>query len=1293
MKRLKTIIVVILTISVFGTAGATRAGGNASMLGIGNYYDNFQNIGNSTVLCIYQDENGMMWFGTRNGIYSYNGYTLHAYISEYGSNSNVINCMLPINGNTLLLGTDKGLLSFNIPTRKFSEINTKVQDIRAMAIKGNTVWLGTYKSGLFSYDMTKRTAKPHKRGNGVVELIAAIKIVGDKLYIGAANGMYRYDGKSRWEKANAEKDYNVSSLLYDPSCGCLWLGTDGRGLCKYDFATNSIEETSLIGNEVVKGLASDGKGNLLICTDAGLYIYDKKTLAVKHVMHNSHKSSSLCNDIVWCAFLDREQNAWIGTNRGISLWTNENDIMVKPLSEITSMGYGNLFKTIVKDGNGTYWLGGENGIIKLDDPNNPTWFRNIGTVGKSLRHNFISKIYLDKDGELWIASDGGIARYSNGRGSFNYFSVRHSLAQGYDTKWSYDLYEDDYGRLWIASYLGGLYVADKRKFGNASALVEADTLLMGCPIFQLGYMGNGRLAANTSRGIVSIDIATMKVKEYGAYDDLMTIYKGAIWYTAEGKLCRIDNQGKSTEIVYDKGNANRILSFVPEHDRLWFTSSEGIFYYSSQDNAVYKYSSRPADLQTGYYDKERNMIVWGGSDCLVLQSLANVGKHGKSKRGVFITSLFANGYELAEGKDFMLRHTARGASVNLMMRASVTLELSNFTYSPNGAKEFYYKMDNDEVWTKLPAGQNQLTLAGLSGGKHVLSISNSNPEIEEHANISKFVISVPYPWYLSTLAWVVYVLIAILAIYLIILYVQRRNRLKYERKERERFLELSSLKMDFFINISHELKTPLSLIIAPLDKIIAEVKDAKAKTSLKKIHDNALRLNSLISKILDFKKIEYESEDTLITSHVDICQIVKNSIGNFSAICGQRNIKMTFASDTTQLMTNVDVLKIESIINNLLSNAVKFVANERGLVEVSLTSGKESFTLVVRDNGNGVKDKDLPFVFMRYFQSSKDKAKGSGIGLHLVKKFVELHGGTVTAHNDNGFVVTINMPITKEESIPTEEGDNTSSNNADDKKTILVIDDNKEIVDFLTETLSTNYNCLKAFDGEEGRKVTEHGKPDLVIVDQMMPNVDGMEFVRHLRHNSPTASIPIIMLTAKDDYAIEVESIRSGVDVFMSKPFDIKKLLLHIVRLLNKRETIERCQRVKEIANPDFTNREVSPNTDEALLERIALSIEKNMAKEGFNVEALADDIGVSQKQLYRKVKQLTGMTPVNYLRKLRLKKAYALLSQPGFTITEVLYMIGISNSAYFSKCFTEEFGITPKDLSNKTKMGVNTSE
>lgn len=373
---------------------------------------------------------------------------------------------------------------------------------------------------------------------------------------------------------------------------------------------------------------------------------------------------------------------------------------------------------------------------------------------------------------------------------------------------------------------------------------------------------------------------------------------------------------------------------------------------------------------------------------------------------------------------------------------------------------------------------------------------------------------------------------------------------------------------------------------------------------------------------------------------------------------------------------------MESVFTNLISNAIKYVKDDTGIIKVSLDKRDYEVIITVSDNGEGMKADEIPMMFIKFFQGKNTHAGGTGIGLYLVKKFVELHKGNISVANDNGLNIKITLPVTGDNAITEKtESDIIEKDINEEKETLLIIDDNHEIVDFLTESLTKNYNCIKAYNGKEGLKAVSKRIPNLIIVDHMMPEMNGFEFTKAMRHNQQTASVPIIMLTAKDDMNTEMESLKIGVDVFISKPFELKKLFLHIAQLLQRNKNIEKTVKISNITNPEFKTDKDKRTPDEILIENITKVVEENMEKEEFNVTSLAQIICIDPKQLYRKVKQLTGMTPIAYLKKLRMKKAAVLLSENRFTVSEVMYLVGYTNASYFTKCFVEEFGITPKQF------------
>jgi DNA-binding response OmpR family regulator/nitrogen-specific signal transduction histidine kinase len=520
-------------------------------------------------------------------------------------------------------------------------------------------------------------------------------------------------------------------------------------------------------------------------------------------------------------------------------------------------------------------------------------------------------------------------------------------------------------------------------------------------------------------------------------------------------------------------------------------------------------------------------------------------------------------------------------------------------------------------------------------------------------------------------------------------YQQIRNRRRYELREKEKSLELSRLKMDFFENISHELKTPLSLIIAPLSKLIPEMSNNLQRQTLVSVQTNALRLNTLIHKILNFKQMEYESENTLIRSHVEMCQFLRNIIQTFAQTSAAKGVHIDFASDMDELWLNIDTLKMESVFINLISNALKYVPQESGRISVNLKMDENNVRISVEDNGMGIDNDEMKMVFIRFFQGRNSSVTkgGTGIGLYLVKKYVEMHGGSVDLQSHNGTTFIITLPINDENAIPETASDMPVTEiNAKEHECILIVDDNHEIVDFLAGALTENYHCIKAYDGREALRAIEHTMPDLIIADQMMPGMSGFELCREIRHRQATATVPIIMLTAKDDMQTELESIKIGIDVFVPKPFDMKKITLQIARLIQKRRNMEKAVNISNITNPEFHPITDKPSPDERLIESVTCAVEENMEDEEFNVTMLAEKTGVDQKQLYRKVKLLTGMTPVAYIRKLRMKKAAVLLREKKFAVSEVMYLVGFSNASYFTKCFTEEFGMSPRQYVDQQK-------
>lgn len=1256
-------------------------------------YRTFKNISlpfdANQVNAVCQDNQGLVWLGTRRGLYSYNGYDLHEYQDERHLDLNQIYSVIHVSLDKeyLCLGTSRGVKWFDLTDEcvrspfPHAEITKAV---RSLAVYDGYLWIGTQDYGLKRMSLSDGELEDNVLEIGKETTIYSLEPAEGGLFVASYECLSRYNGKTGRRTQIKLNDFGrqmVNSLLCDKSNDCVWVGVKGS-LYKYDMATEEAVRYLEIPGISLKTLALDADGNLLLGTDAGLLVLDieKKTFA--QVAHDSRNTRSLCNNIIYDILSDRNHNVWLATERGVSLAQANTVQHYIHLSELVSSGEGNLFTFIYKDSVGDYWLAGKNGLIHLSNDRNVAWFR-TDSESHPLKHNRVRHVYEDSHHDIWIASDGGVGKYDRMNDRFDYYQIQTQKGDR-NANWAYYITEDTFGRIWVASYKGGLFVCDRKNmevqyhFGEDSDIGNYVYLMQGDD--------NGHIWASGSNGLVSIDINTMESHRHDIYTFNMLYFKGAIWYSLYGKLYRYDISTASNVSIPFSETCNQIYSFIPARDKIWFTSSDGVYSVDPTSNAVSNVSNTSDYYLCGLYDGQHDQILLGGEDCIVRIPL-NRGVVSNRPATVYITSITSNGKLLTPGEDYEGSNLRQGNTIELKRNSNVVIELSSFSYLSE--ESYYYKFDGEKHWSALGKGQNHISLINLFGGTYTLQLSCSDPELNPDAPITEYSIRIPLPWYLDEKAIIAYVLMLVGVVLAIIRQVHLRNRRKYELREKEMTLELSNMKLDFFVNVSHELKTPLSLVIAPVSTLLSETRNARQRKTLQTIHDNALRLNTLIHKILDFKQMEVESEDTLIRSHVEVGALLRNSISIFSAVIAEKGIKVNFHGLKDVVWASMDRLKIESAIINILSNAIKYVENGKGIIDIEAVVTDDDLHITITDNGCGIDKDDLPLVFVRYFQGKGRKAEGSGIGLYIVKKYIELHGGTISIESEGGTTVKLSIPLAEADNEVVESifgGDADVQDRASAK--ILIVDDNKEIVAFLAETLSQHYQCREAYNGKEGIAVMEDFAPDLIIVDEMMPEMDGLAFSRNVRKNYQTATIPIIMLTAKDDMDTELQSIKAGVDVFMPKPFDIKKLQLWIAQLLQKRDTIEKSVRIDAVSRPAFIENHDHKSSDEIFMEKATKAIEDNIGREDFDVSLLADMLSVENKQLYRKLKQLTGYSPVNYIRKLRMSKASILLKEDRFTVSEVMYLVGYSNSSYFSKCFSEEFGMTPKEfaINNRNK-------
>lgn len=1233
------------------------------------------------VNCIIEDPSGMMWMGSKRGLFRYDGYHSYPFYNKDGSDANAIQCLSFIDGNTMAVGTDDGCYLFNIRTEKFlmpDERLGKVGSANFVSRIGDELFIGTRDMGMYRYNLSTRKLTHVYDSHGFTT--HAYLRAGDNIYFSTFGSIRHYNVKSgRTTVLQAPISY-AYNMYYDKNSKTILIGCED-GIFRYSPKERTIKKLFFSTKDVYRCITKDGKGNLICGTANGLLIVCKDG-RMAHYRHQTHSPLSIVDNYIFSVYCDSKDNVWVTTNKGISVGTLSQPYKRIALPSITVNDNGNLFYHVLVDKHQNYWLGGDNGLLLYHKENGPwrsRWYSQDNERWH-LTSNNIHDVYQDHEGDVWVTSDGSISHYNTATGRLDNILLERD--DGKSSLWAYGVTEDNKQRLWIATYMNGLYVVDKKQLLSSNGRLKYHDAYFknSKPSVETAYEiyadERGYVWANTGRRLVRINSSTMEVKGYPVPMDYMNYAYGKLWISTLGKIRCFDTK---TEIIKDlpfTAKGSMVYTLRAGAGKMWFSTAKGIYYIDIKTYKIYPCLTPDKMYLSGCYDPFTHQMLFGGDDGFLTCSSSLQPLRDSPK--VYVTGLSSDGELLLPGIDYKGMSSRFLKEIRMKRRGNVTLELSTLLYSMSSRTTFYYRLGDKDTWHAVDNNGNAIHFATLPSGSYNLYLTTVLPDGNDMTDVSTYRLIVPYPWYLSMPMILLYILLLAVSVFGVIYYYQLRNKRKYELKEKEKTMELARQKMDFFVNMSHELKTPLSLIIAPLSKLISEVKNVTELETLKVINRNAIKLNTLIYRILDFKKMEFTVEDSLLRSHTEVVSVLRECIKNFSQDAELKHVTITLKTDTDSLWMNLDTLKIESVINNLLSNAMKYVPENDGKIIVELSVSNDAVHISVDDNGKGVDNNELQNLFTKFFQGQNAiNHKGTGIGLFLVKKFVEMHGGRVTVKNDNGLKVSLEIPISGDNKVETGMSI-LPKEDAEHGTSLLIVDDNIEMLDFLTRSFEKNYRCVTATNGSEALKKMDKFTPDLVIADEMMPVMDGLTLVRTIRNTQRLASLPVIMLTAKDDEETEMKSIKAGADLFMSKPFDLRKLSLHVVQLIQSRKAIGKQQSLQTIASPDFSKHQKSKDSDEVFLENITRCIEENMQNEEFNVAKLSELVGIDQKKIYRKLKQLIGKTPIAFMKQLRMKKAAVLLKEGSFTVSEVMYLVGYSNASYFSKCFLEEYGVTP---------------
>ncbi|MCW5912638.1 MAG: response regulator [Cyclobacteriaceae bacterium] len=1301
---------------------------------------------------IAQDESDFIWIGTGNGLTRYDGNQFLTFKKSSNSNSlssNEISCLLQA-GENLWIGTWGGLCKIN--TRTFAI--TRIPAIGRNAIRtlakgsGQTVWIGT-ENGLLQLDESSLTVLKtyHTNNSGLSHnTIRSIYESEDgTLWVGSYDKLNKLTaGGGLFQVFDLKKSYKPS-LKNNLICGeirpaqagsdsLLWIGTE-TGLCLFNTVTEQFElwgdQQVALSNEVIKCIYLGEAGKVWLGTDFGLNILDPATKEVVPYFHNPQLPFSIANNAIWQIYEDRSGVIWLVTSNGLSKLNKHPGLYSfhEVSSKVENQTVGNQVKAMLYTKDGTTWLATLHGVLRMGDNGETQLFDTHSASPYQLLLNNTYALEEDSLNRIWIGTAGGINIWDESKKKMH--TITATPENGLITNYIARFVKGDDGSIWVSTYQGGLFkvagdfqVPGKIRFEIANQEFGSEKIVAG----------KNALWFALNNELYRLDLKTGEQRKTDLFSgiqnkgDIHCLYysnDGLVWAGTQNGLIQYNPELNASAFYPIRVGHDVYVGSLSEDDsgNIWGTTTDFIFKYSKGGETEMFPLERDLPLKSFYQGcvtrKGDAEILFGGDNGFVSVNTRQM-IHAAYKPKVFITALKINNQvvnfgDTIDNKVLIPQDISYTSGLHLdFTHRSITFGFSSLHFWQPDMNVYAYKLEGfDEDWIYVSGSKNFAVYSNLSPGNYVFRVKGTNNYGQWSPQQASINITVKPPLFLSPAFLALYGLLIIGGIVLgMRIYAVRlklSNELKITRLEKSHAEELAQTKQKFYTNISHELRTPISLILPPIHQILREGRlDAESRGLITLAEKNSHRLLRVINQILDFRKLERDTLQLKI-SRVNLVSFSQEIHALFSDKANRKKISFRFTSAEHEVPVWIDTEKIETVLFNMLSNAFKFTPNG-GSIEVFIQ--KEipaekypdgSVSVKVSDTGIGLSPDEQAKIFEPFYQTheARQMETGTGIGLALALEYVKLHHGHIRVDSIKGSGTTfiIHLPLGKNhlpvdsihdeqelELIATRETHSHALNSYrfdlnSSKPLVLVIDDNADMIDLIRISLCHKYNFITAENGEEGLQKVVSFLPELVISDIMMPVMDGLTFCKKIKENSRTSHISIILITARSLTSQQVEGIRLGADAYLTKPFDLEYLEANMDHLLSRKH--ELINYLKSVLHTGSISAE-KENEDEKFVKKVMNTIEANIANPGFGVEQLSEEIGMSASYLYRKLKSLTNVSTIELIKKYRLKKASILLRNKGGNVTEIMYEVGFANLSYFSKCFKAEYGLNPKDYQQK---------
>jgi signal transduction histidine kinase/ligand-binding sensor domain-containing protein/DNA-binding response OmpR family regulator len=1260
-------------------------------------------LSNNAVVNVYQDYKGFMWFGTYDGLNRYDGYKFKIYRNKIGDSTSLIdNGIYTIEGDAshqLWIGGRKGLCILN--NERFYKAR---YGATGKVVEGNIHIIKAGKDGLMLVG---------SENNGLIVF-------------------YGDPGNGRQIPLGKNTGYEVTAIDIDPA-GTAWIFIQGIGLCKYDH--NAI---TIINQQIKKAncLKFDKTGALWLGTDQGLFRYSG-TYSNNYLSENS-KIVNLCVDkqgVIWVAsdghgiflingtaipynkqlssnsvysiYEDREGRKWIGTLRGgINIIEARQDLFEKHV--FNEGGVVNNFILSFCEGSGkNIWIGTDGGGLKY-------WNRETNTTKDYhiTSSNFITGIIKDSRDDIWITTwFGGINRYNKSTDAFDHFTCFNPFTKAEENNlWA--IYEDAQKRIWASTTNNGtLYLFNR--ITNNFDLFDKSLVNIQC----LAEDSKGNMWGGNYSSLIKIDREHKRHKTYSIGYTVRSIHEdkhGRFWVGTEGGGLLLFNPatGKFTRFTDAEGLPNNSILRLLEDNQgyLWMSTFNGLARFDPEQRTCRNFSQSDG-LQSNQFAYNAAIklssgeFMFGGIKGFNIFNPDSIYERN-SMAPVFLTGIRINNVPVEQNEAYVSRKSLENVEELRIPydKAAVTLDFVALEYSSPDKISYAYQLDGwDKMWNYVGESRTA-NYTRLQEGDYVFRVKATNADGKWGREIAMLRIIILPPWYRTWWAYGLYIAFVVICIYLFIQYKSRQERLKYEIKlahlENEKEKEINERKLSFFTNISHEFRTPLTLIINPLKELME-----KRGTELSVVYRNARRLLSLVDQLLLFRKADSEGDRLKIT-RLDLVALSNEVFLCFTQQAKTRNIQYDFMTVEEKLEIYADYEKIEIALFNLVSNAFKFTP-EGGSILFEIRRIDGEVEIIVKDSGCGIAPAIGNKIFEKFRQGDSNRS-GFGIGLYLVKHFIEKHEGTIhyVSKLNEGTIFVIRLkpgtaalltgeaggrsglleelvdeaPVNTYKRQPTEEL-------ITEKRSILVIDDSAEIRQYLQQLFADQFIVYEADNGDEGFAAVQKYMPDLVISDIHMQGMDGVELCSRIKQTDNISHIPVILLTSTSSADIRLKGIEGGADDYITKPFDQDLLLVKVQSIIKNRNLLRQYFLENITLKKSYVK---VPAEYQDFLKKCIDIVEANLSNEDFSIKTFTQAIGMSHSSLYKKVKSISGQTVNAFIRSIRLRRAAVLMLKENYTINQAAFQVGIGDVKYFREQFFKLFGMNPSEYLKKYKHSFN---